>query len=130
MAVQPPTEFEPSLEEQGSSWTRTTTGGFVETVAEAVASHAHSQQLTLGLDAHTEAVLDGRGFDVGTSTVECCGMAGSFGYKSEDYELSMDVGGDLQAEFSAHLDREVLASGTSCIEQLDALFDDGTRHLI
>ncbi|WP_254546865.1 LUD domain-containing protein [Halomarina pelagica] len=95
---------------------------------EAVAYHSHCQQRTLGLDAYTEAVLDDLGFDVVTSSVECCGMAGSFGYKSEYYELSMDVGGDLQSEFAAHPDREIVASGTSCIEQLDALFDDGTRH--
>ncbi|WP_101297020.1 LUD domain-containing protein [Halegenticoccus soli] len=93
-----------------------------------IAYHSHCQQRTLGLDAHTEAVLDARGYDVLSSTVECCGMAGSFGYKAEYYELSMDVGGDLKSEFAAHPDREIVASGTSCLEQLDALFDEGTRH--
>jgi hypothetical protein len=55
-------------------------------------------------------------------------MAGSFGYKSEYYELSIDVGSDLADEFADHPDRETVASGTSCLEQLDALFDDESRH--
>ncbi|WP_152042299.1 LUD domain-containing protein [Salinigranum salinum] len=93
-----------------------------------LAYHSHCQQRTLGLDDHTEAVLRDRGFDVVSSEVECCGMAGSFGYKTEYYELSMDVGSDLADEFADHPDRETVASGTSCLEQLDALFDDESRH--
>jgi iron-sulfur cluster protein len=93
-----------------------------------LAYHSHCQQRTLGLDGHTETVLRDRGFDVVSSEVECCGMAGSFGYKSEYYELSIDVGSDLADEFADHPDRETVASGTSCLEQLDALFDDESRH--
>ncbi|MFC6734223.1 MULTISPECIES: LUD domain-containing protein [unclassified Haladaptatus] len=95
-----------------------------------IAYHSHCQQRTLGLEAYTEAVLNDRNFDVVTSDAECCGMAGSFGYKTEYYELSMDVGADLRDEFAGHHDREKVASGTSCLEQLDAVFDDGTRHPI
>ncbi|WP_129115335.1 LUD domain-containing protein [Halegenticoccus tardaugens] len=105
-----------------------TAGALADGTGRLIAYHSHCQQRTLGLDAYTEAVLDARGYDVLSSTVECCGMAGSFGYKSDYYELSMDVGGDLESEFAAHPDREIVASGTSCIEQLDALFDGGTRH--
>jgi len=69
------------------------------------------------------AVLEDAGFDVTTSDVECCGMAGSFGYKSEYYELSVDVGESLVDQFTTEetADRTVVASGTSCLEQLDAL---------
>ncbi len=58
-----------------------------------VAYHSHCQQRTLGLEAPTVALLKELGYDVQTSDVECCGMAGSFGYKAEYYELSMKVGG-------------------------------------
>ena len=61
------------------------------------------------------------GFDIVTSRVECCGMAGSFGYKKEFYELSMAVGEDLFAQVArADSDgpRTLIASGTSCREQL------------
>ena len=52
-------------------------------------------------------------------------MAGSFGYKQEYYELSMAVGERLQEQFTAPEadDRLVVASGTSCHEQLDALLE-------
>ena len=93
-----------------------------------VAYHAHCQQRTLDLEAHTVAVLERLGYEVTTSETECCGMAGSFGYKSQYYELSMDVGEPLVEQFG---DAErVLASGTSCGEQLDALLDSSTEHPI
>ena len=89
--------------------------------------HSHCQLRTLGLEVYTEAVFDRLGYDVLTSDVECCGMAGSFGYKSQYYELSMAVGETL----SDQLDdpgRQLVASGTSCQEQLDSLLDREARH--
>lgn len=51
MAVQPQTEFEASLEKQGSSWTRTTTEEFADRVAEAVVEPAVATDLSeWGLD--------------------------------------------------------------------------------
>jgi iron-sulfur cluster protein len=93
-----------------------------------VAFHAHCQQRTLGLEAHTEAVLEELGYNVETSDVECCGMAGSFGYKTEYYELSMDVGETLGKQLNGDADRPVVASGTSCQEQIDALLGVPPRH--
>jgi Fe-S oxidoreductase len=97
---------------------------------EPLAYHSHCQQRTLGLEEHPVAVLERCGFDVRTSTVECCGMAGSFGYKSQYYDVAMAVGDHLREEFTTEEtgDRTVVASGTSCIEQLDSLLDRGTRH--
>ncbi|XVH33428.1 LUD domain-containing protein (plasmid) [Haloferacaceae archaeon DSL9] len=96
----------------------------------AVFYHAHCQQRTLGLDQHTIAVLERLGYDVETSSVECCGMAGSFGYKSEFYELSMDVGSDLHLQLEEADDRTVVASGTSCTEQIGALGGGHPQHPI
>jgi iron-sulfur cluster protein len=93
-----------------------------------VAYHSHCQQRTLDLEPYTEAVLTELGYDIVTSDVECCGMAGSFGYKSEYYELSMDVGEHLAEQFEGIGDRTIVASGTSCIEQLDSLLSTETRH--
>jgi iron-sulfur cluster protein len=93
-----------------------------------VAYHSHCQQRTLGLEGYTEAVLDELGYDVVTSSVECCGMAGSFGYKSEYYELAMDVGSDLQEEFADATGRTLVASGTSCTEQMGDLFERPVVH--
>src|ERR1700742_1161418 len=43
--------------------------------------HAHCQQKTIGAADATERLLLDIGFDVVTSNVECCGMAGSLGFK-------------------------------------------------
>ena len=86
--------------------------------------HSHCQQKTIGAAAATEELLRRVGFDVVCSSVECCGMAGSFGYKKDFYELSMAVGQDLfsqvrQAEQTGG-PCALVASGTSCSEQLHA----------
>ena len=94
-----------------------------------VAYHSHCQQRTLGAAAHTEAVLDRLGYDVVVSETECCGMAGSFGYKRDYYELSVAVGENLADEFGgADANRRVVASGTSCLDQLDDLLERKPAH--
>lgn len=83
--------------------------------------HSHCQQKTVGSAPATEALLRAAGFDVATSNVECCGMAGSFGYKKEYYDLSLAVGQDLfqqVAEAESDGPRVLVATGTSCHEQL------------
>ena len=84
--------------------------------------HSHCQQRTCNSATQTVEVLRAAGFDVVTSSVECCGMAGSFGYKRDYYELSMAVGEDLFAQVRAAEQgsgqRTLVASGTSCHEQL------------
>jgi len=86
--------------------------------------HSHCQQKTIGAAAATEELLRSIGFNVTCSSVECCGMAGSFGYKKDFYDLSMAVGEDLfaqvrKAEEPGH-PLALIASGTSCAEQLRA----------
>jgi iron-sulfur cluster protein len=86
--------------------------------------HGHCQQKTIGAADPTETLLRHIGFDVEVSKVECCGMAGSFGYKKDFYELSMAVGADLFAQV-AEGEREagpraLIAAGTSCTEQFQA----------
>jgi len=93
-----------------------------------VAYHSHCQQRTMRLEEHTLAVLDELGYDVTTSDVECCGMAGSFGYKEQYYDLSMDVGENLGAQLREADAEHVLASGTSCTEQIGDLLGDEPVH--
>ena len=84
--------------------------------------HSHCQQKTIGAAVPTEDFLRAAGFDVVTSRVECCGMAGSFGYKKDFYNLSMAVGQDLFDQVRAAEDeagpRTLVATGISCQEQL------------
>jgi iron-sulfur cluster protein len=92
-----------------------------------VAYHGHCQQRTLGAVGPTTRLLERLGYQVQGTDVECCGMAGSFGYKSEYYELSMKVGEELREQMvGAGAVDVIAASGTSCQEQLEALAgDDG-----
>jgi iron-sulfur cluster protein len=95
----------------------------------AVAYHSHCQQRTHELEAPTVGLLESRGFSVDTSSVECCGMAGSFGYKQQYAELSRDVGEPLAEQFAGQ-DGRLAASGTSCAEQLEALLGRAAVHPI
>ncbi|QSG14833.1 LUD domain-containing protein [Halapricum desulfuricans] len=99
---------------------------------EEIAYHGHCQQRTLGLAAHTEAVLEELGYDLITSDVECCGMAGSFGFKQQYYDVSMAVGEDLREQFSTPEaeGRTIVASGTSCHDQLTDLMKQDVPHPI
>ena len=94
-----------------------------------VAYHPHCQARTIGVSEHATAVMERLGYDVRTSETECCGMAGSFGYKTDYYELSMDVGEPLKEQFG-DTDRVVVATGTSCTEQLDGLLGSAPMHPI
>jgi len=51
----------------------------------------------------------------------CCGVAGSFGYEAEHYELSLKIGEDrlLPAVRAANAETIIAASGTSCREQIE-----------
>ena len=97
---------------------------------ETVAYHSHCQQRTLGLDTYSVAVLERCGYGVRTTDAECCGMAGSFGYKHQYYDLAMDVGESLAAEVRAADADHVVASGTSCTDQLDDLLGDRPAHVV
>jgi hypothetical protein len=57
----------------------------------------------------------------------CCGMAGSFGYEKEHYEVSMQVGEDtlFPKIRNYSTDTEIAAAGTSCRHQIF----DGTKRL-
>jgi len=68
----------------------------------------------------TAALLTGVGYDVEMVDSGCCGMAGSFGYEREHYEISMQIGelALFPAVRSASPDRRVVASGVSCRAQI------------
>ena len=65
--------------------------------------------LSLPLNHHVEVIPSG-----------CCGLAGSFGYEQEHYDLSMAIGEMVlfPAVRNAGLSKWVVASGTSCRHQI------------
>jgi iron-sulfur cluster protein len=96
----------------------------------AVAYHSHCQQRTMDLEAYSVALLERCGYDVSTSDVECCGMAGSFGYKQQYYDLAMDVGENLATQIRDAEADHVVASGTSCTDQIGDLLGTAPRHVV
>ena len=66
--------------------------------------HGHLYKALIGNTATIKA-LELAGYDVEAMDTGCCGMAGSFGYDQETYELSMEIvaaavstAGNLQPE--------------------------------
>lgn len=94
--------------------------------------HSHCQQRSFNAAKPTRQLLDALGFKVIVSTVECCGMAGSFGYKKDFYEISMRVGEDLLRQIekarAEHGELTLLAGGISCFEQIKALTGKDVLH--
>ena len=84
--------------------------------------HGHCHQKSLYGTTSMKEVL-GRVPDIKVTEVDsgCCGMAGSFGYEKEHYDLSMQIGEDRL--FPAVRNREegtaVVACGFSCRHQID-----------
>ena len=88
-----------------------------ETPSDSVTYHGHCHQKSANTDHHAAAVLDRVGYDVDELDSSCCGMAGSFGYEAEHYELSMAVG-DIVFEQVEESDGERLTTpGASCRTQ-------------
>jgi Fe-S oxidoreductase len=62
----------------------------------------------------------------------CCGMAGSFGYEAEHYELSLAIGERrlFPAIRARAPESEVVAAGVSCRQQIAHATDRRARHLV
>jgi Fe-S oxidoreductase len=87
--------------------------------------HGHCQQKALVGTAATVKVLSfPENYSVETIPSGCCGMAGSFGYEKEHYDLSMKIGEMVlfPAVRNAADDVIIAAPGTSCRHQVK----DGT----
>ncbi len=62
----------------------------------------------------------------------CCGMAGSFGYESEHYEVSMAIGEQrlFPAVQAADTTVDIVADGISCRQQIQHATGRQARHLV
>jgi FAD/FMN-containing dehydrogenase/Fe-S oxidoreductase len=83
--------------------------------------HGHCHQKAFGAMPSVERVLRMvPGLDVQAVPGSCCGMAGSFGYEAEHYEVSMKMGEAslLPAVRQAPADALIVADGTSCRHQI------------
>lgn len=115
-------EFIASETEKG----RLTSDLFTKEVKE-VKIHNHCHQKSLSNQKVTFDMLNlPENYKVSIISSGCCGMAGSFGYEEEHYEVSMQVG-ELKlfpAVRSASKETIIAANGTSCRHQIQ----DGTKR--
>ena len=93
--------------------------------------HGHCHQKALIGTAATREVLSlPAGFEVEEVASGCCGMAGSFGYEKEHYEVSRIVGQERLFDVieAQPAEVEVVAVGTSCRHQIADFTGRKARH--
>jgi Fe-S oxidoreductase len=94
--------------------------------------HGHCHQKALVGTAPTLAVLRlPAAYEVQEIPSGCCGMAGSFGYEAEHYEVSMKIGSQrlFPAVQGADHTVEIVADGISCRQQIQHATGRRARHL-
>ncbi|MCF6181201.1 FAD-binding and (Fe-S)-binding domain-containing protein [Lutibacter sp.] len=90
--------------------------------------HGHCQQKSLsGTEPTFQMLSIPENYKVSIINSGCCGMAGSFGYEKEHYELSMKIGEDTLFPKIRNTNKNtvIAASGTSCRHQIK----DGTKRV-
>ena len=90
--------------------------------------HGHCHQKSLSnITASFDMLNLPKNFEVSIINSGCCGMAGSFGYEKEHYDLSMKIGEDTLFPKVRNMDKKsiIAASGTSCRHQI---FDGTNRE--
>ncbi|MFB6178088.1 MAG: (Fe-S)-binding protein, partial [Halobaculum sp.] len=86
--------------------------------AESLTYHGHCHQKATAKDHHAVGVLRRAGYAVDPLDSTCCGMAGSFGYEAEHYEMSLAISDILAEQVTASDGETVTAPGASCRTQL------------
>jgi Fe-S oxidoreductase len=95
--------------------------------------HGHCHQKALVGTAPTLGVLRlPSGFKVEEIASGCCGMAGSFGYEAEHYDVSMTIGSQrlFPAVQAAEDTTIIVADGISCRQQIQHATGRQARHLV
>jgi FAD/FMN-containing dehydrogenase/Fe-S oxidoreductase len=92
--------------------------------------HGHCHQKASVGTAPTVAALSWAGYEVTEVDSGCCGMAGSFGFEKEHYELSVTLGNRRLAPAvrSAEAGTCVVAPGISCRQQIEHLTGRRAKH--
>ncbi|GJM15668.1 MAG: oxidoreductase [Thermodesulfobacteriota bacterium] len=93
--------------------------------------HGHCHQRSLIGNTSALEILSLSGCNVSESGAGCCGMAGSFGYESEHYEVSKTIAEDrlLPAIRKTSPETIIAISGVSCHHQIEHLSENTTKHI-
>ena len=102
-------------------------------VKKKVLFHGHCHQKALIGTRHSIAALRlPPGYQVEEVNSGCCGMAGSFGFEKEHYDISMAIGEQVlfPAVESKGEDWDVAVMGVSCRQQIEHGTGRKARHLV
>ena len=111
---------------------RITSGSFLFAARE-IKLHGHCHQKALSSMLPTVKMLElVPGHNVSLIPSGCCGMAGSFGYEKEHFEVSQKIGELVlfPAVRSAPLSTVIAAPGTSCRHQIEDATGRAAQHPI
>jgi Fe-S oxidoreductase len=102
-----------------------------EPYKEEILLHVHCHQKSLENAGDTAYVLQMLlGAKVDRVKSSCCGMAGSYGMKKENYEMSQKMADlVLLPKIEAFEGEIIVATGTSCRHQIHDLSDRHAEHL-
>jgi FAD/FMN-containing dehydrogenase/Fe-S oxidoreductase len=94
-----------------------------------VHAHCHHKSV-LKFDSESE-LLKRTGLDFHVLDSGCCGMAGSFGFEAEKYDVSVKIGGRvlLPAVRSAAADTLIITDGFSCYQQIEGITGRRALHV-
>ncbi|MGH7187108.1 MAG: heterodisulfide reductase-related iron-sulfur binding cluster, partial [Pseudomonadota bacterium] len=110
---------------QEHGWPQSSPGG-------TVLLHGHCHQKAIVGTRPAVSVLKAAGFEVEEVDSGCCGMAGSFGFEREHYDISMAIGERrlLPAVRRVPAETEVVAMGVSCRQQIAHGTGRRAKHLV
>ena len=93
--------------------------------------HGHCHERSTGDFGETLSLLRNLGYEAEPSGAGCCGMAGSFGYEKEHYEISKAMGEcDLFPKIRGLGERKrVCVTGISCLEQVSHFTEATPVHV-
>ena len=93
--------------------------------------HGHCHQKALIGVEPSMSILSTAGCRPTESGAGCCGMAGSFGYEKEHYEVSKKIGEErlFPAIEEISLDVQISVAGVSCRQQIEHFTSRSTRHI-
>jgi FAD/FMN-containing dehydrogenase/Fe-S oxidoreductase len=93
--------------------------------------HGHCHQKALGGTRADVALLRAAGIETSAPETGCCGMAGSFGFRPDTYDVSVRIANlSLLPKVNGAADGTlIVANGFSCREQIEDLAGRQTLHL-
>lgn len=103
-----------------------------EPKSEGITIHGHCHQKALYGTNTMKSLLKNSNGKVNEIPSGCCGMAGSFGYEKEHYEISKKIGSEIlfPAIEKIPKNKDLVACGFSCRHQIEHFTEANPKHFV